>query len=268
VREVSDPAHAKPTPSALTCRAPDGVGRRAGRTDPSEARRGLQRVPIPPQCRPCHNRHPPHPLSGVVVGREAELAELHGWWRQACQGTRRVGFVTGEAGIGKTTLVDTFVAGVTRETAVWVGRGQCIESYGAGEAYLPLLEALGRLCREPGGASLLARLRQHAPSWLAQMPTLLPPAECEALQRLGRGVTQGRMLRELAEAVEMFTAERPLILVLEDLHWSDVSTCDWLAYVARRRDPARLLVLERVMHSRMPVIRWGYGQKTLPQRCQ
>jgi predicted ATPase len=51
------------------------------------------------------------------------------------------------------------------------------------------------------------------------------------------------MLRELAEAVEVLTAEQPLLLVLEDLHWSDVSTLDWLAYVARRRPVARLLVL-------------------------
>lgn len=51
------------------------------------------------------------------------------------------------------------------------------------------------------------------------------------------------MLRELAEAIETFTAERRLVLVLEDLHWSDVSTLDWLAYIARRRDRAQLLVL-------------------------
>ena len=55
--------------------------------------------------------------------------------------------------------------------------------------------------------------------------------------------TQARMLRELAEALEILTAEQPLLLVLEDLHWSDAATLEWLAYVARRRDPARLLVL-------------------------
>src|SRR5262249_16799862 len=67
--------------------------------------------------------------------------------------------------------------------------------------------------------------------------------EYESLQRRAGVVTRERMLRELAEAVEILTAECPLILVLEDLHWSDVSTLDWLAYVARRREAARLLVL-------------------------
>jgi predicted ATPase len=51
------------------------------------------------------------------------------------------------------------------------------------------------------------------------------------------------MLREMAEAVEVVTAERLLMLVLEDLHWSDHATLEWLAYVARRRDRARLLIL-------------------------
>jgi predicted ATPase len=51
------------------------------------------------------------------------------------------------------------------------------------------------------------------------------------------------MLRELAEAMEALTAVRPCVLVLEDLHWSDTATIEWLAYVGRRRGPARLLVL-------------------------
>src|SRR5262249_1105461 len=63
------------------------------------------------------------------------------------------------------------------------------------------------------------------------------------LQRKTQGATRERMLRELAEAVEVLTADRPLILWLEDLHWSDVSTLDWLAFVARRREPTRLLVI-------------------------
>ena len=93
------------------------------------------------------------------------------------------------------------------------------------------------------GTHVLAWLRQHAPSWLAQMPALLPVAERDAVLRLAGDATQARMLRELAEALESLTAERPLGLVLEDLHWSDAATLEWLAYVARRRDPARLLVL-------------------------
>ena len=184
-------------------------------------------LPLAPAC----------PAAELLVGREAELTTLHRWYATARQGTRQVGFITGEAGVGKTALVEAFVAQVAAEGAVWIGHGQCIDQYGTGEAYLPVLEALGRLCRGPQGAHFLAWLRQQAPSWLAQMPAVLPVAEREAILRLAGDATQARMLRELAEALEVLTAERPLLLVLEDLHWSDGATLEWLAYVARRRDP-------------------------------
>src|SRR4029434_11160450 len=97
--------------------------------------------------------------------------------------------------------------------------------------------------RSSAGDELAALLRQYAPSWLLHLPTLVPGSELETLQRRASGVTRERMLRELAEAVEVLTVARPLVLVLEDLHWSDGATLDWLAYVARRRETARLLVL-------------------------
>jgi predicted ATPase/DNA-binding winged helix-turn-helix (wHTH) protein len=178
-----------------------------------------------------------------LVGREAELAQLDQAWTHTLQGTRQIVMVTGEAGIGKTSLVDAWLTQVAATDTAWLGRGQCIEQHGAGEAYLPLLEALGRLGREPEGTRLVEVLQQQAPSWLVHLSALVPPEAFAALQRRVSGTTRERMLRELAEAVEVLTVERPLVLVLEDLHWSDSATLDWLAYVARRRDRARLLVL-------------------------
>ena len=183
-------------------------------------------------------RRPPH-----FVGRDAALAQLAQWWTMARQGTRQVVAIAGEAGIGKTALVNTFVAQVAATEDVWVGHGQCLDHYGAGEAYLPILEALGRLGREPAGERFVAVLRQYAPSWLVQMPGLVPPSAWESLQRTASGATQPRMLREITEALDVLTTEHPLVLVLEDLHWSDLSTLAWLAYVARRPDPARFLLL-------------------------
>jgi DNA-binding winged helix-turn-helix (wHTH) protein len=99
---------------------------------------------------------PPPPVSAptsapLLVAREAELATLHQWFAKALQGERHLGFITGEAGIGKTTLVDTFVTQLAGQASLWLGHGQCIEQYGAGEAYLPLLEALGQMGRTPDG---------------------------------------------------------------------------------------------------------------------
>jgi predicted ATPase len=168
---------------------------------------------------------------------------MHQWFDLALQGRRQVGIIAGEPGIGKTALIETFIARVSSLEDVCVGGGQCVESYGSGEPYLPVLEALGCLCRERDGTPLVAVLRQYGPSWLVQLPALLPPTEWEALQRTVGSTGQTRMLRELAEGLDAFTVERPLVLVLEDLHWSDSATQEWLAYVARRGDPARLLIL-------------------------
>lgn len=182
-------------------------------------------------------------LDSPLVGREAELAQLRDWWEKARRGERQIIFVTGEAGIGKTTLVEAFLAQVAAEKNVRIGRGQCIEHFGTGEPYLPVLEALGQLCRGPGGKQVVAVLWQCAPTWLAQLPGVLSAAEAERLQRRNAGVTPARMLREMGEALAVLAADTPLVLSWEDLHWSDVSSLDLLAALARRREQARLFVI-------------------------
>src|SRR4029450_7670800 len=169
----------------------------------------------------------------LIVGREAELAQLHQWWARALKGERQVVVITGETGIGKNAIVEGFGAQLVGREPLWIGRGQCIEHYGAGEAYLPLLEALGRLCREPDGDRLLNLFPPHAPSRLMQLPGLVSTTDFEELRRRVSGPTRKRMLRELVEAVEVLSAERPLLLVLEDLHWSDSATLEWLGDVGR-----------------------------------
>ena len=219
-----------------------------------------------PQPQPYPDPRSPPPS---FVGRETELAQLRGWWAKALNGERQIVFVTGEPGIGKTTLVEVFLSRVQSPESEdkksptskvqrsrsqttdprpltpvpWIGRGQCVEHYGASEPYLPVLEALGRLGREPDGQHLSNVLRQYAPTWLVHLPALVSPVERERLQREVQRATPQRMLRELAEAIEVFTTGRGLILQLEDLHWSDASTLTWLAFLAQRREPAQLLVI-------------------------
>ncbi len=177
------------------------------------------------------------------VGRQYETAALHRWWQQALTGQRQLVFVAGEAGIGKSTVVDVFVAQASLEKQLWFGRGQCVQHYGEGESYLPILQALMQMCRAADGARVLALLRRYAPGWLVQMPGILEVAEQERLQRQGLRVLPSRMMRELADALEILAKEWPVLLVLEDLHWSDAATLTWLEYCLKRRGPARLCIL-------------------------
>jgi DNA-binding SARP family transcriptional activator len=173
-------------------------------------------------------------------GRERELDQLARLLEEALAGERRLAFVTGDAGIGKTTIVESFLAQASGHAAT--ARGQCVEHRGAGEPYLPILEALGRLCRQNGDA-LVPLLVRQAPMWLAQMPWLLEDDELDAVSRRTIGASHSRMLREMLETLEAISQATPLVLVLEDLHWSDPSTIDLLDALARRTEQARLLVL-------------------------
>jgi DNA-binding winged helix-turn-helix (wHTH) protein/predicted ATPase len=195
-----------------------------------------------------------------LVGREAELARLQELFAKAANGEPQFVFVTGEPGIGKTALIEAFrqrletrgwkLAPSSQASSlqplapgVWLGWGQCIEQFGEGEAYLPLLTALSQLGQEAEGQRLIKLLKHHAPTWLLQLPALLKDEDLPLLQQRTTAATRERMVRELAEMVEALSTERLLVLVLEDLHWSDHATLNWLSFMARRRQRARLLVL-------------------------
>jgi DNA-binding winged helix-turn-helix (wHTH) protein/predicted ATPase len=185
----------------------------------------------------------------TFVGRDAVLKEMANAWTAAKRGSRQIVFIAGEAGAGKTTTVSVFLQRLAADESVRATWAQCVQHFGVGEAYEPLLEAIIRLCRQSSGEQLLSILEQHAPTWLAQMPGLLPPRRFAELQRGAAGTTKERMLRELTGALEAITVDAPLILWLEDLQWSDVSTLDWISAFTPRPEPARLLLIGTVRSS-------------------
>jgi len=178
-----------------------------------------------------------------MVGREAALNQLNQALSKALQGQRQVVFVTGEAGIGKSMLVDVFHQAAAGSRNLRITRGQCVEGFGGKEAYYPMLEAVGQLLRNADDDSILRSFVKRAPTWLVQFPGLLDADQQQALKKEIIGATRERMVREICEALEAISAETPLVICLEDLHWVDPSTLDFISALARGRGRASLLLL-------------------------
>lgn len=182
-------------------------------------------------------------LDSVLVGRTHELLQLQDCLALAQRGERQLVFVSGQAGMGKTTLVEAFLNALAEDQELCIGRGSCIEHTGPVEAYLPVLDALGSLGRSPFGNKLVQVLQRVAPTWLLQLPMLMPQSESHNLYLDVPASTRVRMIRELVEALRVVSAEHLVILVFEDLHWSDPSTVDLLRAIIQRAEPARLLIV-------------------------
>ncbi len=185
-------------------------------------------------------------VTKLVVGREDELQRLTAALATAHHRRRQSIFVSGEAGIGKTTLLDAFlddIASSSEKRPVWVAQGACLEQHGVREAYLPVLAALERLARQYDSDRMIGLLRRVAPTWLAQLPLFIGDDDEAALRQALQDINPERMLREFATFVETLTVDTTLVLILEDLHWSDSSTIDLLWLLAQRSDPAKLLMI-------------------------
>ena len=216
--------------------------------EPSARLRELERAVLrqdPSLDAPAAPAPAPGPLTppGVApIGRDAELTALRAELAAAAEGATRVVLVTGEAGAGKTTLVDALLDGLP-DGAALVGRGQCVVQHGPSEAYMPVLQALERICRAPGAGDALPALAARAPTWMAQLPWLLDDAGRAAVEARLVGANRDRMLREGVEAITELSVARPVVLVVEDLQWSDLATVDLIAALGLHRGPARLVVL-------------------------
>ena len=178
-----------------------------------------------------------------LIDRRAARGQLESYLQRAANGERQVVFVIGEPGLGKTTFVDQFVQSAAQLPALWIARGQCVEGFGGQETYHPILTALEQLVHMSEDRRFVDTLARRAPTWLVQFPSLMAADQRERLHRETLGATGQRMVREICETLEAVTIDRTLILVLEDLHWADLSTLDVISSCARRQGRSRLLVI-------------------------
>jgi predicted ATPase len=218
-------ARLRPTATEVDAALAELTGKSAG------LRPGLAITPVP--------RH--------TVGRQKELAELHAGFESAASGQGLFLCVTGEPGIGKTTLVEDFLADLaTAGQTCAVARGRCSERLAGAEAYLPFLEALeSLLLRRTGGEAVARVMKAVAPTWYAQVVPLAA-AEDSSFARVleqAKAASQERLKRELGAFLAEATRLRPLLLFLDGLHWADASTVDLLAYIGGKCAALRLLLV-------------------------
>ncbi len=180
-----------------------------------------------------------------TVGREAERDELRRIYARVKGGRSMILAVTGEPGIGKTSLVEDFLSDLASSgERPTIARGRCSESLAGAEAYLPILEVLDGLLHRSEGPSLNTVFRTLAPNWYMQVATHSSEASSVGQVRAASpAASQERLKRELGTLLEEATRVRPIVAFIDDLHWADVSTIDILNYLAGRFRDMRVLVV-------------------------
>ncbi|MFF9111616.1 AAA family ATPase [Streptomyces sp. NPDC014805] len=175
-------------------------------------------------------------VSPVFVGRADELEALRDALARAAAGEPQALLIAGEAGVGKTRLVEEFAMAACHAGAV-IAVGGCVEIGADGLPFAPFSAALRALRRELPAAFAAAAAGQEE-----ELARLLPELG-EAGP--GRHDEEGmaRLFELTARVLQEVAADRTVVVALEDLHWADASTRHLLAYLLRTLRSGRLVVL-------------------------
>jgi DNA-binding NarL/FixJ family response regulator/tetratricopeptide (TPR) repeat protein len=194
--------------------------------------------------------------SPVLIGRSGEFGRLRAALELARDGRSSAILIAGEAGVGKTRLVAEFVELAQAEGAA-VLLGGCIDLGDGASPYAPLVEALRGYARR-ADAEELDVVIGGGRSELARLVPDLGPVSDESGSSLSVGSGQGRLFELLLGVIERLGARAPVAFIVEDLHWSDRSTRDLLAFLVRNlRDAAVVLVFtyrSDELHRRHPLL--------------
>jgi DNA-binding NarL/FixJ family response regulator len=191
--------------------------------------------------------------SPELVGRRRELAELEELLANAEQGRARFVLLGGEAGVGKSRLLDALVQSPQPRARVLVGR--CVDLGEAGLSFAPVVEVLRRLMRDLGPEGVAQALGSNRFE-LARLVPQLSSERVTPAERIASG-SQAGLFSALLDALEGLATEQPLVVAFEDLHWADQSTLALLTYLAGNLDDARMLLVATFrsdeLHRRNPL---------------
>ncbi len=177
-------------------------------------------------------------VRGRLVGRERELAEADSLWKRAASGEGQILFLSGEPGIGKTRLARELMQLAQAAEARVLSDG----CHAEGDApYAPLAGMMRQAFESSPGPELpgfvLADLLTLAPHLRPRFPHV--PRN----PRLDPAFEQQRVFDSFVAWCEALSADQPLLMLVEDVHWADVGTLALLRHLARRVQKARLLLV-------------------------
>jgi predicted ATPase len=198
--------------------------------------RGVVRTPSLARPRTSHQQQP-----ADLIGRESALLDLTATFESIQSGRGQFLGISGEAGMGKSTVTDTFLDRLHEVSCgCLVGSGRSSERHGEMSAFMPVIEALSGLVATDESGDVEREMAKCAPTWYG----LVFPGHDNGDDVAGeRAKSQGRMQHELAMLLSRICAKQPVVICLDDFHWADVSTLDALVYLADRLEGLKLLLI-------------------------
>ncbi|GGS37696.1 helix-turn-helix transcriptional regulator [Actinokineospora fastidiosa] len=185
--------------------------------------------------------HMPRLGSGIpLVARGRELRALRAAYTAAAGGQAAAVLLSGDAGVGKTRMTEE-LARIAREDGALVLTGRCLDSGETGLPYLPVVEALGPVRERAGSRAALARLFGD---WVELgLPDPGLDSAATGAPRTEQDLNQLQLFDAVHALLAELACERPVVLILEDLHWADASTRRLVSFLLSRLRTQALLVL-------------------------
>ena len=194
--------------------------------------------------------------SPVFVGRREELGRLEEAFARAVDGDPSLVLVAGDAGVGKSRLIAEF-AGHAATAGARVAVGGCLDLGEGGLPYAPFVEAFRGLARQLDGAERDAAFGASTDVFGLRMPQGRRPLRAGSLEPVDPAGRLARLFESVLATLGRASADRPLVLVVEDLHWADGSTRDLLRFVVRNMRSERLVIVSTYrsddLHRRHPL---------------
>ena len=220
------------------------------------------------------------------VGREQDLETVGRSFQEATQGKGSVVFITGEAGIGKTTFINEFkaryvdaqnAASKNKKTPdIRFAEAKCSELIGKGEAYAPFIEIIGRLVADDkafGSSKLADVVREIGADWFELVPVIGKALKLvsttffkwqsadDARQLADRKGNKEKLVQQYVQILKTMSEKHPLVLFVDDLHWADDSSIYLLFQLAREIQDRRILILGTYRPTDIQAVR---GEKAHP----